>query len=207
MSNSLPHHTTNGYRNGDWRVRKGYSISELTAAVNQTSSIPQISVAQLFQVIYRCEDIYGSIVGNSFCVDGCLATPDNTSDDQCKLSGATTVTVTVTTAAPISCYKQCQTVCFGGECATCMMNAPANVSTMTPLLGPKWAVHLADNTWGVKLNGFQWEYVILNMTALLAQILTSTYLYSSQRSFYSWNDHQWLNMLCVDCLTINSLHK
>lgn len=75
-------------------------------------------------------------MGNSFCVEGCLATPDATSDDQCKLSQAsTTVTVTVTTPAPVSCYRQCQTICFGGNCATCMMNAPANGSTMTPLLG------------------------------------------------------------------------
>lgn len=72
-------------------------------------------------------------MGNSFCIDGCLATPDATSDDQCRLSGATS-TVTVTETAPISCYRQCQTVCFGGACATCMMNGAAIAPTMTPLL-------------------------------------------------------------------------
>ncbi|KAJ5775371.1 uncharacterized protein N7511_000382 [Penicillium nucicola] len=110
----------------------GYSVSELIAAVNQTSSIPQISLAQLFQVIYRCEDIYGGIVGNSLCIDGCIPANNPTRDDQCQLSEATT-TVTVTTAAAVSCYKQCQTVCFGGSCSTCM-NTMIHAPSMTPLL-------------------------------------------------------------------------
>ncbi|OGE56750.1 hypothetical protein PENARI_c002G02212 [Penicillium arizonense] len=112
----------------------GYSVSELIAAVNETSSIPQLSMAQLFQVIYRCEDIYGGIVGNSLCIDGCIPANNATRDDQCQLSGGPggTTTVTVTTAAPVSCYKKCMTFCFGGNCTTCMntMHPP----TMTPLL-------------------------------------------------------------------------
>jgi hypothetical protein len=111
---------------------KGYTNAELIAAVNQTASIPPISVAQLFQVIYRCEDIHGGIVGNSLCVDGCLATPDPTRDDQCKLSDSTT-TVTVTYPAPVSCFKKCQIFCFGGDCATGIMNGPTSIPTMTPL--------------------------------------------------------------------------
>ncbi|OQD88188.1 hypothetical protein PENANT_c004G00721 [Penicillium antarcticum] len=89
----------------------GYSVSELIAAVNQTSSIPPISMAQLFQVIYRCEDIFGSIVGNSLCIAGCIPANSPTHDDQCQLSEATTTTttVTVTTAAP---YEHDDTCAF-----------------------------------------------------------------------------------------------
>lgn len=127
--------------NGDWPSWKGYTNAELIAAVNQTSTIPPLNTSQLLQVIYHCQDINGNIVGNSFCEEGCLANSQATQDDQCKLSGTTT-TVTVTTTAPISCYKKCQTICFGGGCGIFQETTVPNTQTMTPLLTFWWAFNL-----------------------------------------------------------------
>lgn len=97
----------------------GYTVSELTAAVNDTPSIPPLSVAQLTQVIYHCEDILGNITGNAYCVNGCLPAPTLTEDDQCQIAGNGTcppsTTVTVSGCGPIF-VKQCQTICVGGNC-------------------------------------------------------------------------------------------
>ena len=102
---NLKHLTSKRCQSTDHTLWIGYSTSELIAAVNQTSSIPPVSIAQLYQVIYRCEDIHGGIVGNSLCIDGCIPANNVTHDDQCQLSGGTTTTVTVTTAAPVSCFS------------------------------------------------------------------------------------------------------
>ncbi|KAJ9134269.1 hypothetical protein NKR23_g10227 [Pleurostoma richardsiae] len=63
----------------------GYNTTELTAGVNQTGIIPPLTNVQLLQVLYRCENVAGSIVGNSFCIAGCISMGDNTQDDQCAL--------------------------------------------------------------------------------------------------------------------------
>lgn len=115
----------------------GYTNAELIAAVNQTPSIPPLTTTQLLQVIYRCEDILGTIVGNSFCVEECLASPSPLQDDQCRLSGnGTTITVTATVTntvtAPVTCFRECKTVCWGGHCSNDMTTAGLNMPTMTP---------------------------------------------------------------------------
>lgn len=93
----------------------GYTVSKLTAAVNDAPSIPPLSVAQLTQVIYHCEDILGNTTGNAYCVNGCLPTPTRTEDDQCQIAGNRTcpppITVTVSGCGPIFV-----TICVGGNC-------------------------------------------------------------------------------------------
>ena len=102
----------------------GYNQTELINAVNQTPSIPPLSAAQLPQVIYHCQDILGNIVGNSFCVNGCLRSPNLTANDVCQIGGNGTGTVTVTStttttittgAFPGVCVKYCRTWCIGGD--------------------------------------------------------------------------------------------
>ncbi|KAJ9150159.1 hypothetical protein NKR19_g5387 [Coniochaeta hoffmannii] len=63
----------------------GYNTTELTAATNSTNIIPPLTDIQLLQVLYRCQDVAGTIVGNSFCIAGCISMGDNTQDDQCAL--------------------------------------------------------------------------------------------------------------------------
>lgn len=106
----------------------GYNLTELANAVNETPSIPPLSAAQLLQVIYHCQDIYGNITGNSFCINGCLGSLNLTTNDDCRIAGngtcpgngtvtITTTTTTTTTVSPsISCIKHCETWCFGGNC-------------------------------------------------------------------------------------------
>lgn len=116
----------------------GYNMSELIAAVNSTPSIPPISAQQIPQVVFHCEDIYGNITGNSFCINGCLASQSLTTDDDCQIAPGqngtacpTTSTVTVTVGPPSpSCFKQCQTWCFGGNIGS--------DSAIHPMTTPVW---------------------------------------------------------------------
>lgn len=107
----------------------GYNLTELTHAVNETPSIPSLSEEQLPQVIYHCRDIYGNLVGNSFCINGCLGFLNLTTDDECQIAGngtcppgngtvtiTSTTTTTRTVPAPVTCVRQCQTWCIGGNC-------------------------------------------------------------------------------------------
>jgi hypothetical protein len=50
---------------------KGYTTTELTTAVNDTLSVPPLTVDQLQQVLYHCEDTLGNLTANAFCIDGC----------------------------------------------------------------------------------------------------------------------------------------
>ncbi|EHK25839.1 uncharacterized protein TRIVIDRAFT_32688 [Trichoderma virens Gv29-8] len=61
-----------------------YNNTELTDAVNKTTIIPPLSPIQLLQVLYRCEDVNGTLAGNSFCIAGCISM-NGTEDDQCAL--------------------------------------------------------------------------------------------------------------------------
>lgn len=62
----------------------GYTVPELVAAVNLTGLIiPPLSDNQLLGALYRCRDIVGSIVGNSFCISGCISIANVTIDDMC----------------------------------------------------------------------------------------------------------------------------
>ncbi|KAJ5626655.1 hypothetical protein N7528_004082 [Penicillium herquei] len=114
----------------------GYNLSELIAAVNSTPSIPTLTVAQIPQVVFHCEDIYGNITGNSFCINGCLASTSLTLDDECQIASngtacPTTTTITITAGSPPpTCFKQCQTWCFGGpspSMASAMHAVPTTV--------------------------------------------------------------------------------
>ncbi|KAL1895026.1 hypothetical protein Sste5346_005446 [Sporothrix stenoceras] len=62
----------------------GYNETELTAAVNLTSTIPPLEDYQLMNVIFRCIDINGNIAGNSYCIAGCIGMA-STSNDQCAM--------------------------------------------------------------------------------------------------------------------------
>ncbi|CAK7233559.1 hypothetical protein SBRCBS47491_008653 [Sporothrix bragantina] len=62
----------------------GYNMTELTDAVNLTSTIPPLEDYQLMNVIFRCTDIAGAIAGNSYCIAGCIGMA-STSNDQCAM--------------------------------------------------------------------------------------------------------------------------
>ncbi|KAJ5776948.1 hypothetical protein N7520_000194 [Penicillium odoratum] len=59
-----------------------YTPAQLIAAVNDTVSIPQLSVTQLSQTLFHCTDILGGITGNAFCFAGCDTKP-SVRNDQC----------------------------------------------------------------------------------------------------------------------------
>jgi hypothetical protein len=82
----------------------GYNTTELTLAVNKTTTIGPLSTGQLLQVLYRCEDTLGDIVANSFCIAGCISIDGNTENDECAQGPCTTstVSVTVTTTTTIT---------------------------------------------------------------------------------------------------------
>ncbi|CAK7200153.1 hypothetical protein SEUCBS139899_002843 [Sporothrix eucalyptigena] len=61
-----------------------YNVTELTDAVNATSTIPPLEDYQLMNVIFRCIDINGGIAGNSYCIAGCIGMA-STSNDQCAM--------------------------------------------------------------------------------------------------------------------------
>ncbi len=64
--------------------RPGYTVDELTAAVNATGTIPPLLDFQLMNVLYRCIDINGTLAGNSYCISGCIPMADF-SNDQCAM--------------------------------------------------------------------------------------------------------------------------
>ncbi|KAH8890739.1 hypothetical protein GQ53DRAFT_650292 [Thozetella sp. PMI_491] len=63
----------------------GYNNTELASAVNKTSTMPPLTSVQLLHAIYRCVDINGTIVGNSFCMGGCIPMGSTTTNDQCAM--------------------------------------------------------------------------------------------------------------------------
>ncbi|KAH8757879.1 hypothetical protein F5883DRAFT_717827 [Diaporthe sp. PMI_573] len=76
-----------GYRCGYNMVDDyGYTNDELTTAVNATGGpIPPLTTVQLLQVLFRCNDIVGGTVGNSYCIAGCVNMGGATSNDQCAM--------------------------------------------------------------------------------------------------------------------------
>lgn len=96
--------------------------NELIAAVSQTPSIPPLQLPQLLQVLYHCQDIQGNLTSNSFCVNGCAATPRLLQHDQCQSEGNGTAMVTVTTtrtetvSCASTCIQVCKAWCIGGNC-------------------------------------------------------------------------------------------
>lgn len=66
----------------------GYTIAELTSAVNGTVTIPPLNDAQLLRTLFRCTDTLGGIAGNSYCIAGCISISGNstgTVNDMCAM--------------------------------------------------------------------------------------------------------------------------
>lgn len=107
----------------------GYTMNELTAAVNQTPSIPPLNVPQLTQVIYHCDDILGNITGNTYCINGCLTAASLIENDQCSAGTGT--------CPPVGCppvyIKQCQTVCVGDNCTAISVSETVMPGTAVPM--------------------------------------------------------------------------
>jgi len=61
----------------------GYNTTDFTAAVNLSSTIPLIQAAQLPQVLYNCEDVFGLIAGIQYCQAGCASIDNDTLNDFC----------------------------------------------------------------------------------------------------------------------------
>ncbi|EFX03502.1 cellulose signaling related protein ooc1 [Grosmannia clavigera kw1407] len=62
----------------------GYNITEFETAVNATGTIPPLADSQLLNVLYRCIDVEGGLVGNSYCISGCITMGD-LENDQCAM--------------------------------------------------------------------------------------------------------------------------
>jgi hypothetical protein len=61
----------------------GYDTTDFTSAVNLTLTIPPLDDAELFQVLYECEDTDGLISGIEYCQSGCTSVDNDTLDDYC----------------------------------------------------------------------------------------------------------------------------
>ncbi|KAJ5775370.1 uncharacterized protein N7511_000381 [Penicillium nucicola] len=61
-----------------------YTEAQLTAAVNDTASIPVLSSTQISQTLFHCTDILGTVTGNAYCFAGCDTKP-GVRNDQCIL--------------------------------------------------------------------------------------------------------------------------
>ncbi|KAF3073901.1 hypothetical protein CFAM422_004204 [Trichoderma lentiforme] len=58
-------------------------ITTPSYAVNPNA--PTITDAQLAQVLFRCTDQAGGIVGNSYCIVNCAVIGDDTVNDMCTM--------------------------------------------------------------------------------------------------------------------------
>ncbi|KAJ5398158.1 hypothetical protein N7509_006271 [Penicillium cosmopolitanum] len=61
-----------------------YTTAQLIAAINDTASIPILTVAEISQTLFHCTDILGTITGNSYCFAGCDSKA-STRNDQCSM--------------------------------------------------------------------------------------------------------------------------
>ncbi|TFB00882.1 hypothetical protein CCMA1212_007325 [Trichoderma ghanense] len=67
-------------------LANGYTAAtELRTAYDANPNAPTITDAQLGQVLYRCVDEAGGIVGNSYCIVGCAVVGDDTVNDMCTM--------------------------------------------------------------------------------------------------------------------------
>jgi len=78
-----------GYRCGYSMVRDfGYTEADMIEAVNQTQAvIPPLNAVELLDVLYRCIDVRAAMVGNSYCIAGCIdmAHEGEIENDQCAM--------------------------------------------------------------------------------------------------------------------------
>lgn len=52
-------------------ISTAYTDAQLTAAVNDTASVPPLTLAQLSQTLFHCTDTLGTITANAYCFAGC----------------------------------------------------------------------------------------------------------------------------------------
>lgn len=66
--------------------RQGYTATaELRAAYSTNPNAPNITDAQLSQVLFRCIDQAGGIIGNSYCIVNCAVIGNSTVNDMCTM--------------------------------------------------------------------------------------------------------------------------
>ncbi|KAL6877914.1 cellulose signaling related protein OOC1 [Trichoderma longibrachiatum] len=71
---------------GSTLIANGYTAAaELRAAYDLNPDAPTITDAQLGQVLFRCVDQAGGIVGNSYCIVNCAVIGDDTANDMCTM--------------------------------------------------------------------------------------------------------------------------
>ncbi|PTB62521.1 hypothetical protein BBK36DRAFT_1144537 [Trichoderma citrinoviride] len=71
---------------GSTLLANGYTaLTDLRPAYAINPDAPTITDAQLGQVLFRCVDQAGGIVGNSYCIVGCAVIGDDTANDQCTM--------------------------------------------------------------------------------------------------------------------------
>lgn len=63
----------------------GYVAADLRTAYDINPLAPTIPDTDLGQVLYRCIDTSGVIIGNSFCIVDCAVVGDNTDNDMCTM--------------------------------------------------------------------------------------------------------------------------
>ncbi|KAH0495793.1 hypothetical protein TgHK011_009323 [Trichoderma gracile] len=66
-------------------TRRYTAAAELRAAYDLNPDAPTITDAQLGQVLFRCVDQAGGIVGNSYCIVNCAVIGDDTANDMCTM--------------------------------------------------------------------------------------------------------------------------
>ncbi|KAH7316930.1 hypothetical protein B0I35DRAFT_434255 [Stachybotrys elegans] len=67
---------------------RGYSTTSLRAAIEQLPAgviPPTLTDVQLLQTLYGCRDTHNTIVGNAYCMSGCIAMGGYLERDQCAM--------------------------------------------------------------------------------------------------------------------------
>ncbi|KAJ5894564.1 hypothetical protein N7495_006255 [Penicillium taxi] len=138
----------------------GYTVNELIAAVNQTASIPPITSDQLAQVIFHCENIYGALIGNSFCFNGCLDSRNPTMDDDCRVAGNGSAPGTVTVTATTTSIST----------STLTVTSPGNTTTTTVTSGYAFTCFTEHKAWcfGGSNTSYMDSYTLYSATATAA---------------------------------------
>ncbi|UKZ61370.1 uncharacterized protein TrAtP1_002636 [Trichoderma atroviride] len=71
---------------GSTLLTNGYTATtELRAAYSANPNAPNITDAQLSQVLFRCIDQAGGVVGNSYCIVNCAVIGNDTVNDECTM--------------------------------------------------------------------------------------------------------------------------
>lgn len=65
--------------------RKGYAVPDLRTAYDLNLAAPVIEDTSLNQVLFRCVDTAGTIIGNSYCIVDCAVVGTDTTNDMCTM--------------------------------------------------------------------------------------------------------------------------